>query len=588
MADRRITELQPLDAASAQGSVDVLAVADVSAAETKKITLGAAVAAALTDGVPDGSIPGSKIANDSITATQLAANSVGASELADDSVDAAAIQSGAVGTDKLENLAVTTAKIASGAVTADKLANAAVGLDQIADRSIAAIKIEQNTLTADEIAPNAIGASELADNAVDTLALADDAVTTPKLQNASVTDAKLATGLDGRKLAAGSVETAQIGDGAVTNAKVDSIGLEKLPNAGAAQVLAGPLSGAAASPSYRSIAPSDLPTATTDAKGAVSVPASGGLSLTGDAVGIANGVTAGGFPFVNFDEHGLITGGRALGGSDLPPPAIGEIGAVKAGDGITISGDGTLSQSTTGVVAGAYPKVVVDVRGNVTEGQQLVADDIPTLDVSKIENLVIQPEQLSDNAVTRPKIADYAITFIQEAQPVVDTSVHIGCLWFQESTATLSMWNGNSFMSVGIGRLSQENLRYCGVFNAETGLISGVTQFGTSEGFEIGDVIPNATDGFTGVYFLCEVAGSNVGVLPATQFDVGDWLLCNGAAAGWVRVDIAAGGGGGGGGASRLSDLLDVSIGAASSGAILQLQDSGQWTDIYSLDGGTF
>ena len=74
MADKRITELQPLDAASAQGSVDVLAVADVSAAETKKITLGAAVAAALTDGVPDGSIPGSKIANDSITATQLAAN----------------------------------------------------------------------------------------------------------------------------------------------------------------------------------------------------------------------------------------------------------------------------------------------------------------------------------------------------------------------------------------------------------------------------------------------------------------------------------------------------------------------------------
>ena len=48
------------------------------------------------------------------------------------------------------------------------------------------------------------------------------------------------------------------------------------------------------------------------------------------------------------------------------------------------------------------------------------------------------------------------------------------------------------------------------------------------------------------------------------------------------------GGGGGGGGASRLSDLLDVSISAASSGAILQLQDSGQWTDIYSLDGGTF
>ena len=143
-------------------------------------------------------------------------------------------------------------------------------------------------------------------------------------------------------------------------------------------------------------------------------------------------------------------------------------------------------------------------------------------------------------------------------------------------------------MSVGIGRLSQENLRYCGVFSAETGLITGLTQFGVSEGFEIGQSIPNATDQLTGVYFLCEVAGSAVGVLPGMQFDVGDWCLCNGSAAGWVRIDIAAGGGGGGGGASRLSDLLDVSISAASSGAILQLQDSGQWTDIYSLDGGTF
>ena len=143
-------------------------------------------------------------------------------------------------------------------------------------------------------------------------------------------------------------------------------------------------------------------------------------------------------------------------------------------------------------------------------------------------------------------------------------------------------------MSVGIGRLSQENLRYCGVFDATTGLITGVTQFGVTEGFEIGDTIPNASDGFTGVYFLCEVAGSNVGVTPAIQFDVGDWILCNGAAAGWIRVDIAAGGGGGGGGVTRLSELLDVSVSSASAGAILQLQDSGQWVDVYSLDGGTF
>ena len=51
-------------------------------------------------------------------------------------------------------------------------------------------------------------------------------------------------------------------------------------------------------------------------------------------------------------------------------------------------------------------------------------------------------------------------------------------------------------------------------------------------------------------------------------------LLCNGAAAaGWVRIDtLNGGGGGGGGGAANLSDLLDVSIAGATTGALLQLQ----------------
>ena len=81
MADKRITELQPLDAAAAQGAIDVLAIADVSAAETKKITLGAAVAAGLAGGVPDGSIPGSKIEVDSLPGNRLLENSVTSREL---------------------------------------------------------------------------------------------------------------------------------------------------------------------------------------------------------------------------------------------------------------------------------------------------------------------------------------------------------------------------------------------------------------------------------------------------------------------------------------------------------------------------
>ena len=71
MADKRITELTLLDAASVQGSVDVLAIADVSAAETKKIKVGDVVAAGLSGGIPDGSIPGIKLQANSLTANQL-------------------------------------------------------------------------------------------------------------------------------------------------------------------------------------------------------------------------------------------------------------------------------------------------------------------------------------------------------------------------------------------------------------------------------------------------------------------------------------------------------------------------------------
>ena len=122
------------------------------------------------------------------------------------------------------------------------------------------------------------------------------------------------------------------------------------------------------------------------------------------------------------------------------------------------------------------------------------------------------------------------------------------------------MYNQNSWLSVGIGRLSAENLRYCGTVNADTGTVSGVTQFGTSEGFEIGDLIPDSTDELTGVYFIVDVAGAgiNKSAVSGKSFDAGDWLISNGTAAGWARIDTMAGGGGGG--TSKLEDLLDVNV----------------------------
>ena len=615
MADKRISELNPLSSADLDAASDVLAVADLSASETKKLTPTALIVGSVGV-VPDGTIPGSKIEPDSITSLELAPDSVTDVELADNAVDTAAIQNKAVTQEKLADGAVGTDQLADGAVTGDKLADSAVGSAQIADRSIPAIKLEQNTLTAEEIAPNAIGASELADNAVDTPAVATDALATRHYQNASVTDEKLADGIDGGKLQDGSVPGSKLEPGSITGDSIDEMPLDKLPDAAANTVLAGPAAGVPASPSYRKLVSADIPTATQSGKGGVSVPAAGGLEVDPNgAVSIGNTVSPATHPVITYDANGLVTAGRGLTSGDLPSGSGSEVGAVKPGnglsvrndgtldvipatqvsiggviqsDGITIAADGKISQALTGIAAGAYTKVTVDVMGNVVSGAPLEIGDLPPLDGNDISIDNIQGSAIANRSIERVKFADYAISYIQEDPPPIDpATVHIGCLWFSESTSRLSMWNGNSWYPVGIGRLSMENLRYCGVFDADTGLITGITKYGTEAGLAEGNPIPDATDELTGVYLVCETGGMNVTATPGVDYSAGDWCLCNGLTAGWVKIEVLAGGGGGGG-ASRLDDLLDVTILNGTEDDILQLAADGKWKNVKELSAGTY
>ena len=81
MADKRITELNPIVAADTEADVDVLAIADVSAAETKKIKVVDVVAAA-TGTLPPNTINGDTIIDGSITGGKLEENSITSRELA--------------------------------------------------------------------------------------------------------------------------------------------------------------------------------------------------------------------------------------------------------------------------------------------------------------------------------------------------------------------------------------------------------------------------------------------------------------------------------------------------------------------------
>lgn len=423
----------------------------------------------------------------------------------------------------------------------------------ITDRSLPAAKLVFNSITELEVGAGAITSSGLATDAVITAKIAADTVTAAKIAPSS-----LDRGLD--KISGAIGHSNAIAAGIRSGFTYDRYGHIT-----------------AAVP----LVSSDLPVATKTDAGSVSVPATSGLTVSGVGVlGHANSIVAGTTNGISYDAHGHITGGGPLTAHDLPIASETALGAVriKTGPGLHVSPAGELSHTNSGIAAGTYPKVVVDARGHVTAGLLLTAADIPSIDANKITSGTLGTARIADRGITQEKLADYAISFIQESPPSAANQHHNGMMWFQESTGQLRMWNGNSWFPVGFGRLSAENLRYCGTFDASNGQITGVTQFGTVEGFKIGDAIPTATDTRSGVYFVVAKPGNGTPVLPGATFDNGDWILCNGLSAGWIRVDTLSGGGGGGG-ASHFDDLLDVALTNPAAGDRLVFGAAGQWVN---------
>jgi hypothetical protein len=203
---------------------------------------------------------------------------------------------------------------------------------------------------------------------------------------------------------------------------------------------------------------------------------------------------------------------------------------------------------------------------------------VPSLDASIINSGQFGNARIADDAITRNKLANYSISFIQEAEPTNLSGVHAGMLWYQESTGQLRLYNLNSWMPVGFGRLAQDNLRFCGTVDADTGLITSLTDNGRTAGFTVGEAVPAAADPLSGTYLVIDKAGSNIGVVPATGFDEGDWVLCIDQAGGWVRIDTLSGGGGSA--LLRLDDLLDVDINNPQAGdALFYDPNTNNWSN---------
>jgi len=311
MADLKISELNAL-AGSALASADLVAVVDNSASETKKLTIGDLIANGLTL-VTDDSIPGSKIL-------------FGAGDIA---------------TDDLADGAVTTVKLAGDSVTAAKLADEST-VDLVTTLPASGAFVGQLALDTDD-------------------------------NNLYCWDGSAWQSLK----AAGSINTVSgstvgiVDITATTTGSSVAIAAVINDTSAANQFMAGPTS-AGGAVAFRTIDGSDLPVATSSAKGGVVVNGEG-LRMDSNTIEVDNDVTASAtHHVVTYSAKGLITGGRALTAADLPAATASALGAVIPGTGLAVDASGNLDHSNT-ATTGTFTKVTIDGQGHVTTGDTLVA-----------------------------------------------------------------------------------------------------------------------------------------------------------------------------------------------------------------------
>jgi hypothetical protein len=567
----------------------------------------------------DGAVDTAALQNASVTEAILALGAVTASRIADGAVTGPAIALQAVGFDKLRhtqagNVILGRASSTPGAISeipcsaagrqllaaADAAAQrAAMGLGPLAvaqgewasgssfsgtssgtntgDQTITLVGAITGTgtgLIETTLAPGAITAGLLAPGSVNQAAMGDAAVTASALADNSATiisdESPNGTGAfagqswfspsTARHWVWGNGQWGQTSgltslsfEPGLFTAQIDypdpftaSVALS-IPSQASGLVLVGPESGESAAPGFRRLAGADLPPATTLLRGAVRL----GEGLQADGDGLASLAPA----------TDLLRGGVSV-----PAGAL------------TVSSAGALDHATSPLAAGTYTKVTLDQWGHAIDARGLDPADIPTLDASILGSGTLAQERFGAKSILRQALADNSISFIQESDPGIQENPHRGCLWLRESTGQLRMWNSNSWLPIGFGALAEENLRYCGTFDADLGTISTLTLFGVGEGFVVGQAVPAATDPRAGVYLVCDTTGDSVGVLSGTTFDPGDWILCNGSS-GWVRIDSALGSSSGGG-ASNLDDLLDVAAASPVAGDLLGRSSGGVWINI--------
>ena len=475
MADLRISELAAL-AGGDLAAADLLAIADVSASETKKITVTDLVGNATTL-IADATIPGAKIL--------FSSNSVAGS----------ALQNGSVDTTQLADDAITAAKLGDES-TVDLVTTLPGSGDFV---------------------------GQLALDTGDERIYCWDGT-----QWVSIKAAGSINGVVGSSAGVVNISVSTVGDQVTISTTLDN-------TSAAAQFLAGPTA-AAGSVGYRTIAGGDLPTATTSAKGGVVVNGNG-LAMSGDTITIDNTVTAEAVDYhvVQYDANGLVTAGRTIVAADVPIATASTIGVVKPGSGLGVDGSGNLNHSNS-IVAATGTKVTYDTEGHITASTTLAASDIPDLPATKITSGTFGTSLLASDAVTADKLADRSTAQFGDVQPTAD---YVGQLYFNSLTRDIYIWDSNVWQPIGIsvGEIVFAGT-FDASAGSGTGQVATVTSDGTAIGLVPGDPLPAAASGNNRYYLVVSEAGTiTSGNAPNVALSPPDIILSNGTA--WTEIDVS-------------------------------------------------
>jgi hypothetical protein len=365
---------------------DLLAVADISASESKKITVTDFLGKAVTL-IADATIPNAKIVFGSA------------------SIPGSALQAGAV----------DATQLAAGAVTAAKLGNEST-VDLVTSLPASGAFTGQFALDTDD------SKAYIWDGSQWVSFKAAGSVNTVVGSSAGLINITVTTS----------------GDTVTIATSLDN-------TTGAAEFLGGP-TGNAGAVGYRQIVGTDLPEATAVTKGAVIVDGEG-LRMNDDNIEIDNDITASAtHHVVTYDDKGLVTAGRVIAAGDLPAATPSAKGGVIVGTGLSVDGTGLVNH-TNNVTSGTAAKITFDSEGHVTGTLSLDAADVPSLDTAKITSGTFATARIAASAITGPKLANYSVAKIAESAPAAE---YISQLFYNPLERTLFMWDGNVYQPIGV------------------------------------------------------------------------------------------------------------------------------------------